>query len=377
MGMKSVLKKLLLPLTPINRLIPKNRRMVLIYSNLGFRDNAKAVYDFMTEMGYNKKYKIVVGCPDCRFWKKTAPENVKFVGNKRAFLKFLRCGSMLYSFGKFPVRPAPGQTVVNLWHGMPLKTIGALEKGVSFDGKCYFDYTIATSEFYSEIMQRCFKVGPEKVLVTGQPKSDKLFLRDVRAKKLILWLPTYRSSQRLGSVNAEVKTRTGFPFLDTEEQLLELDALLGSLGHKLLIKPHPMQDITRWTRGLKNIMLTSQGALDHQGMDIEDLMKRSRALLTDYSSVCFDYMLLDRPIGFTIGDMDRYGRERGFTVKDPASLMPGDKLGSFEDLKRFITDTAEGKDPFREERRRISKLVNGGQSNCSSKRILDIIGVKL
>ena len=377
MMIKTVLKKLLLPLTSLNRVIPKDKRLILIYSNLGFRDNAKAMYDYLIEMGYNKKYKIVCSCCDSRFWKKSAPENVKFIGTKRALWKFLRCSFMFYTFGKFPVKPSPKQKVVNLWHGMPIKTVGALEKGVRYDGKCYFDYTIATSPFFSEVMQRCFKVSGDKVLLTGQPKCDKLFMRDVRAKKLILWLPTYRSSHKLGSVNAEIDNRTGIPLIDNEDQLIELDGLLGDLEHKLLIKPHPMQDVTRWTRGLANIMLTSQRGLDRQGMDIYDLMKRSRALITDYSSVYFDYMLLDRPIGFTLGDMEKYGSERGFVVEDPEKLMPGSRLESFDDLKKFITSVSAGEDTFRKERRSVNALVNSDQSNCSAKRILDIIGVNL
>ena len=377
MQIKRILKKLSAPLTPLNRLIPKDKRLVLIYSNLGFRDNAKAVYDYMTDLGYNKKYKIVCSCSDYRFWKDKAPENVKFVGNKTGLWKFLRCSYMFYSFGKFPVMPSPKQKVVNLWHGMPLKTIGALEKGADFDGKCYFDYTIATSPFFSGIMQRCFEVGEDKVLRTGQPKCDKLFLRDVREKKLILWLPTYRSSSKLGNVNVSIKNETGFPLINTEEQMRDIDSLLGELGYKLLIKPHPMQDISHGIKGLRNVMLTSQRALERKDMDICDLMKRSRALITDYSSVYFDYLLLDRPVGFTLGDISQYENERGFVVDDPESLMPGEKLRSFEDLRSFIISAAKGEDSFRAERKRINELVNCDQSDGASRRILNAVGMTL
>lgn len=377
MGMKRILKKLSAPLTPLNRIMPKNKRLVLIYSNLGFRDNAKAIYDHMIGLGYSKKYKIVCSCSDYRFWKKQAPENVKFVSPKRGLLSFLRCSFMFYSFGKFPISPSPKQKVVNLWHGMPLKTVGALEKGAEFDGRCYFNYTIATSPFFSEIMQRCFEVDEEKILLTGQPRCDKLFERDVREKKLILWLPTYRSSQKLGSVNASVKNETGFPLIETEDQLRELDGLLGKLGYKLLIKPHPMQDMTHSVKSLENVLLTSQRALDRKNMDICDLMKRSRALITDYSSVYFDYLLLDRPIGFTLGDIRQYESERGFVVEDPEQLMPGSKLKSFEQLRDFIIRAAKGEDGFRDERRRVNELVNSCQSAGAAKRILEAVGIRL
>ncbi len=377
MGKKGILRLLLAPLVPWNKFLPKNKRLILIYSNLGFRDNARAFYDYLTENGYNSKYKIVCSSNDYKHWKKTAPENVKFVSGKRALFTFLRCSCMLYSFGKFPIKPAKGQTVINLWHGMPLKAIASLEKGVSFDGRCYFNYTIATSPFFSEVMQRCFEVGEDKVLLTGQPRCDKLFLRDVHCKKLILWLPTYRSSHSLGSYNAEVENSTGFPLIDTEEQLYELDDLLGELGYKLLIKPHPMQDITKGAKSLTNIMLTTERALERQNMDIYDLMKRSQALITDYSSACFDYLLLNRQIGFTVSDIDRYSDERGFVVDEPEELMPGEKLRSFNELKSFIINVIRKNDSWKGERRRVNALVNSHQKGDACKQIIDIIGLSL
>ncbi|MBR6873164.1 MAG: CDP-glycerol glycerophosphotransferase family protein [Ruminococcus sp.] len=377
MGIKKLLKKLALPLTPLNKIIPKNKRLILIYSNLGFRDNARSIYDFMTGVGYNKKYKIVVGCNDWKTWKKDAPDNVKFVRPRRALRTYLRCSYMLYTYGKFPVKPTKKQTVVNLWHGMPLKTVGALEKGADFDGKCYFNYIIATSPFFSKVMQRCFAVGEDKVILTGQPRCDKLFDVDVHKKKLILWLPTYRSSHLLGSVNAEIRNETGLPLIDREEHLHILDALLKDLGYKLLIKPHPLQELPSGMKSLENVMVTSQRGLERKDMDIYDLMKRSTALITDYSSVYFDYLLLDRPIGFTLGDMERYDQERGFVTEDPLSLMPGEKLCSFDQLMIFIRACACGEDSFKEERARVSELVNSHQTGGACKQILDIIGVEM
>ena len=53
---------LMAPLTPLDRVIPKNKRLILIYSNLGLRDNTKAMLDWLIEQGYTKRYEIVVAC---------------------------------------------------------------------------------------------------------------------------------------------------------------------------------------------------------------------------------------------------------------------------------------------------------------------------
>ncbi|MBR4555777.1 MAG: CDP-glycerol glycerophosphotransferase family protein [Ruminococcus sp.] len=377
MGIKKILARLSAPLTPLNRMIPKKKRLVLIYSNLGFRDNAKSIYDYMITRGFNKKYKIVCAADNYRMYRRSAPENVKFISPGRALWSFLRCRYMFYSFGKFPILPAKKQTVVNLWHGMPLKTIGALEKGSSYDGKCYFDYTIATSLYYQKIMQRCFGVGSGKVLLTGQPRCDKLFEGDRKCKKMILWLPTYRSSSKLGSTNSSFKGGEGFPLADSSEKLAKLDSLLGELGYKLFIKPHPMQDIGGTVHGYENIIFTTQHILDKRGMDIYDLMKKSCALITDYSSSYFDYLLLDRPIGFTLDDFDKYRDDRGFVTDDPLALMPGDRLYTFADLENFIRRTAACRDDHRIHRSDVNKMVNSHQTGGASERILDIIGLKM
>ena len=363
MKLKEVAKLAAKPLVLINRIVPKNRRLVLFYSNLGFRDNVRAMYDYLVNEGLNKRLKIVCAVDDYRRFAGTAPENVRFVSCKRGLLTFFRCGTMFYSFGKYPIKPARGQEVVNLWHGMPLKSIGNLEPGCENNDYYYYTRTIATSPFFGDIMRRCFRCPKRAVMLVGQPRCDVLMRPDrPDPERLILWLPTYRSSQRLGSRNAELDTETSLPACGSSEELKRLDELLSSLGWRLVIKPHPMQDPIP-CESLESIEILGQEA------DINELMLRSAALITDYSSVYFDYLLLNRPIGFTAADIGRYGEERGFTVSDPAALMPGAKLGGFEALCRFVTDTAAGIDGHAYDRRRINELVNSHQDGHAAERI--------
>ena len=376
MSLKDIAKLLSAPLTPANSVIPKNRRSILIYSNLGLRDNAGSLYDYLISHGYNSRYRITVGCEDHKELTSSAPENVRFVSPARALFTFLRCGYMFYSFGKFPVMPAKKQTVVNLWHGMPLKTVGSLEKDRSFDGKCFFTYTIATSPLFEEIMSKCFCCPRDKVLLTGQPRCDKLFEKNAGKKKLILWLPTYRTSERLRSRNSQLSGSTGLPTSDTAEKLKRLDGLLSELGFKLVIKPHPLQDPSGQLPKFKNIAFISEKTLRRRKTDIYDLMKMSCALITDYSSVSFDYLLLDRPIAYTLDDLDSYSDQRGFTVADPLSLMAGEHITGIDGLCGFIRDTAAGKDKYRAERRELNNIVNSAQDGHSCERILAECGIE-
>lgn len=367
---------LMAPLTPLDRVIPKNKRLILIYSNLGLRDNTKAMLDWLIEQGYTKRYEIVVACEGHRTYRRYAPLGVKFVSCRRALFTFLRCRVMLYSFGKFPIKPSPRQVVINLWHGMPLKTVASLEKGAQFDGRCYFSYVIATSPFFGEIMRKCFECKPEQVVLTGQPRDDKLIACGKGKKRLILWLPTFRRSARLASESGSVSGDTGLPIAYTSEDLSRLDGFLEKENMKLFVKLHPMEDASSVENTFRNIVFIDEQMLLHREADIYDLMKASCALITDYSSVSFDYLLLDRPIGFTLDDMDSYSQQRGFTVDDPLKLMPGEKIRDMDGLCRFISDVSHSRDVYREERRRVNMRVNASQDGHACERIAQLAGIE-
>ncbi|MBQ7799751.1 MAG: hypothetical protein IJ370_04600 [Oscillospiraceae bacterium] len=100
----SVLKKagkiLFLPLTLLNKFIPKKSHNILFYSNLGFRDNVKALYDYMIAEGYNDSFEIVVSTDEFEQYRNSAPQNVKFVSLKKGILPFLFSKYVFYSFGK-------------------------------------------------------------------------------------------------------------------------------------------------------------------------------------------------------------------------------------------------------------------------------------
>lgn len=372
--LKKAVKSLMKLLAPVNELVPKKGSRILIYSNLGFRDNVRSMYDYLVENGYNKKYEIICSLDDCSRYRRHAPENVRFVGCVHGFALFFTSRYVFYSFGKYPVKPSAGQTVINLWHGMPLKAVGNMEKGHEKDDQLFFDYTIATSELFAGIMSRSFSCDESCVIVCGQPRCDTLVGCRQRPERLIVWLPTFRSSERLGSCDGQMSR--GFPLVRNREQLQRLNSLLAEYGYKLIIKPHPMQDISTAIGKLSNIALLSQNAVDKRYGGIYELFKRSSALITDYSSVSFDYLLLDRPICYAVPDMKSYSCGRGFSVSNPRELMGGAIVSSFEELLSFVEDVCRGIDNYAGRRAEVNRLVNSGQRKDSAKVILETAGVR-
>ncbi len=80
-----------------------------------------------------------------------------------------------------------------------------------------------------------------------------------------------------------------------------------------------------------------------------ELIGISDGLLSDYSSVAVDYLLLDRPLGYVLADYNIYREKRGFVFEDPLEYMPGEKIYNACDLKKFMKHLSDGTDSYRAE----------------------------
>ena len=102
---KAILRVFFKPLTIINRIKKKDEKLIFFYSNLGFRDNVKAFYDYLIENNYNEQFKIVVSINDWEQYVKRAPKNVTFINNKQGIKWFMKAKYAFYCFGKYPIKP--------------------------------------------------------------------------------------------------------------------------------------------------------------------------------------------------------------------------------------------------------------------------------
>lgn len=364
---KKVLRLFFKPLSIINKLTAKDSRMIFFYSNLGFRDNVKALYDYLIEEKFNMGYKIVVSINDFQDYKENAPENVTFVNNKEGIRYFMKSKYAFYSFGKYPIKPSKKQMVVNLWHGMPLKRIGNMEPGLEKIDYNFFTKIVSTSELFNPILMKSFSCTQEQVMITGQPRNDEMFKADkitdcaIRrgADKVILWLPTYRNKEK------------SFPTPVLSEQQADiLNEILKVKNTRLVIKIHPLQQMTGKLKKYSYIEFVTQEQLNKSGMTVYTLLRVADALITDYSSVYFDYMMLDRPIAFTVDDIEEYAKTRGFVFENPYEYMPGLKILTFDDIKKFIANVVAGRDEFACERRELNQKINKYNDGDSCKRVV-------
>ncbi len=364
----------------LNRLIPKDKNRAVFCSFPDVSDNAYAVYRYMVEHPNERTPKI-------RVWLVNDPakaeEKVEKAVKKVSFSgiwQYLRAGYVFHTHGTFANRAVKGQTNVSLWHGMPLKNIMNLDATHEGWTKFEFSYTIATSPLFQEVMSRAFDCDKAACLTAGQPRNDWLFdpppLSELVKEplpvhdRMILWMPTYRKST-VGDVRVDGDGDAAGIGGFTPEDMKVLNAFLMAERTLLIIKVHPMQDLTLF-KGLDHSHIR---ILTQTDAPLYQLVGRADALMTDYSSVYIDYLLLDRPIGFVLEDFDAYNHSRGFVFEDPTAKMPGDKITDKAGVYRFIKDLAEGKDECADKRRALTKEFHTYTDNGSSARLLAKLGL--
>jgi CDP-glycerol glycerophosphotransferase (TagB/SpsB family) len=271
------------------------------------------------------------------------------------------------------------QIRVQLWHGCGFKT------RVNF-ASCEnrYEYNIVISSLYKKIHEDIYGLRADQVLVTGYPKEDWLFhpadkacfseLNIPPAGKYIFWLPTFRSTEsKLEMLNQyTIDTQVGLPVIDTQDRLGELNGLLVQNDIVLVIKLHPFQKRETVHLGnYSNIVLVENRQLADKDIQLNRLLGHADALISDYSSAAVDYLILDRPIAFTLDDVNEYENTRGFVFENITEWLPGKEIYNRDDYMSYVREIAEGIDSSSEKRRKIREKMHAFSDDGSSRRVLE------
>ena len=362
-----------------------------------FYDNARALFEYMLANGYNRTYELVwlVKNPE-DYSRYSLYDNVRFLsfdwsasedeGEREQYYQALCLAKYIFftdAYG-FARNCRKDQIRVQLWHGCGFKT------RVNFV-RCEkrYEYTTVISELYSKIHQEIYGLREDQMLVTGYAKQDWLFsgleddkwdwLEIPKDNKCIFWLPTFRTAEEsLSILNEERKiSETGLPIVDTMEKLTELNSILENTHIMLLAKLHPFQKKTDiYCAGLSHIKLLDNHELYVRDIQVNQLLSRADALISDYSSAAVDYMLLDRPIAFTLDDIGEYAAGRGFVFNPIEDWLPGTLLYTLNELCDFVKKIADGKDVTKDIRKSLAMKMHRFHDGNSCKRIVESLGIR-
>ena len=120
-------------------------------------------------------------------------------------------------------------------------------------------------------------------------------------------MPTFRKSVDFSRMDSTSELALGVPILKDRESCNELNTFLAANNALLIVKIHPMQDLTTVKiKDMSNILVLDANTVKQRGVDNYHLMKDVDALISDYSSAAYDFLHADKPIAYTLDDAEDY-----------------------------------------------------------------------
>lgn len=380
--MKKILKLIKFILRIVNNFIPKKKCKIVFKSVPDYSGNAKALSDYIVKN--HQEYKVIwlVDNVDVNH-----PSHVIFVKSKtiKSLWHLFTSKFISTTHNEYVGIKAYRQHHISLWHGMPFKKIGYLGESDYGRMKDYSAIRIATSEVMRSIISASFREKANNVYVTGQPRNDYLFepiefndlgLNIPKEKKIVMYVPTFRfnTKDKNFSDGEEIK---GNNFLRVEDYSLdELDSYLGENNYHLLLKLHPYEEqhfhgITDLTN---NITVITSEHIIKKSIDLNQILPLVGVLITDYSSVYYDYLILNKPIIFLIPDKDAYSDSRsGFTLEPFDFWTPGVKVTNQSSLIKSLEQVLNGEDPYLIERITVNAIINKYSDDKNCLRVVELM----
>ena len=381
-------------------IVPKDKNLWIFGAWFGQRycDNPKYLFEYVKQN--QKGIRAIWLTKNRKLWKFLRERDIEvyMAYSLKGFCYGMRAGVAIISSGMNDVNSfvLAHKKIVMLFHGTPLKKIGYDDKVFSnkssskfkslilFIWRKIFPFTrerynmiIATSEVALQRMASAFRVPLYNVSVAGYPRNDVLLSTKVsvtfldkiqeayKFKYLFFYLPTFR-----GEINSSFDLFTNYNF-----NVKKMEEVLAKLNGFLLIKTHPVNSIRNPTlldqvKELKFIKIVDDTDIDG---DIYPLLFYTDVLITDYSSVYFDYLLLNRPIIFAPFDIDEYMKKDREFYDNYYDVTPGAKAKNWDEVLMYIKEAIEEPEKYKKERERISKMFNQYQDVNSSERVYKAI----
>lgn len=329
--------------------LKKNKVFFESFSKRTFSDNPKAIYQELAarDAGYECVWSLVNAKTDVGHGGKVVRfESIEYWYHM-ATAKYI-----VSNFNQYRLRKRKGQVVVNTMHGVPLKHMGlsvAKQPSTIENMKRTFaswDYFVTPCDYMSDILTGPHYGFKGEFICAGYPRNDVVIaggkdeqMREhVRAelgipagKKVILWAPTWRTKKRF-------------------DLKLDLDHMREALGDEyvLVLRSHYLESKFVPADVYNDFVLNG-----HAYENVGEMMFAADVLITDYSSIMFDFSLLERPMVFFTWDYDNYMNEARGMYFDLRAEFPSliatttdEVIEKFSDLGALSGDLARFHEKF-------------------------------
>mgnify|MGYP001809730153 CR=1 FL=1 len=385
---------------PLTRLIRRDPNLILVIPRPGFSDNSKYFYLYAAEQLAGRG-RVVLLSGDSVIRNRVIEAGGEAVTHPswRSLNLLLRCRTVAtdvsdwFDYGAYPL--TADATRVQIWHGAPLKHIELalfewrlshlpawlrlllrIQKTVIGRYPRY-DLVVATSQgFIRDAFAHSFEA--REFVATGYPRNDILFG----------WPPAGTLADRLAAINVDHETlqrvrearESGWTvclYVPTFRKdmgctfsgAVDLGRLSTFAGqHRLLmvLKLHP------FLHGMHALQAYPHMIEYEAQADVYPLMPLTDVLITDYSSIFFDFLLLDRPIIFLTHDLERYLEQDRAMYFDFATMTPGVKCQDQDELEQALLAvlSGEGDADLAAMREQVRSYTHDWRDGNSARRLM-------
>ncbi|WAL40111.1 CDP-glycerol glycerophosphotransferase family protein [Brevibacterium sp. BRM-1] len=270
-------------------------------------------------------------------------------------------------------RKRPQQTYVQTWHGIPLKKMGLDQPEYAYASPqkaadltrrtAYWDYLTVPSEYFERVFVPAFDVKAT-LLPHGTPRNDVLARTDVAAtaaakavlgldttRRTVLYAPTFRDTER-GRIEIPLDLDAWVETMSEDTQLLLRCHYLNRISVPARIRPHVV-----------DVSSMPDATLPMQAADL---------LVTDYSSIMFDYLALDRPQVLYAYDLERYEKSVRGTYFSLREHAPGPLVFEQQHLQEKVRSCMDS-DSYRRQRHAFRDTFAGKEPGDASERTVDTV----
>ena len=367
---KNIIKKILPFLIPV-------KNIILFESVPNLSDNTKAVFDEMIRRGLNRRYKmawIVSG----KYKPAIRLKNVVYIDQTKRWgrIKILLlnwCAKCLISCNCFLSTMRSGQTSIYLSHGTPLKSVRNY-----YNIPTAVNYCIAASKCVRDLLSYEFNYNIDDIIPLGFPRNDIFSTnpRDIKSilqtncEKLIVWYPTFRQHKN----GLKTGASKGLPIINDIEKATELNKCAQKANVLLVLKPHFAQDLSYVKElNLTNIRFIDDNFFATKNISSYEFVAGCDALITDYSSIYYDYTLCDKPIAMIWEDIEEYRKKPGLIENYEHYTKGAEKIYTLQELEEFVKRIGTEEDLLKQERNEIKELVNYSTDGKNAERVVDFI----
>lgn len=309
-------------------------------------------------------------------------DNVSFVQrNSKEYLKCLATSKYLINNSTFQpfFIPKDEQVYINTWHGTPLKSMGFDIPGNPANSKNVLrnflsaDFLLSPNEHTTNMFLDSYKlkgIYRGEIIQEGYPRIDLtlrthtdqynsylagLGLKIDKNKKTILYAPTWKGNHVSRAKN------------DMYQIIADMNYLKSQVENEynLLIKVHPfLYEQARKFSEIKDILVPDF-------VDTNELLSVIDVLITDYSSIFFDYLVTDKPILFYVWDYEDYDEERGRYLSDEE--LPGPTLFTIKEVASAVQNITQVQEDYQKVYQQVKERFTNHDDGNVTKRIVEYI----